>query len=290
MKLLFLLVSLFSLTASAVEWEKYLAYKKQNVSHERHLPYLLSHGYKTKHSVLLIHGTYASPLAFRGMADRFYNAGFNVVAITLPGHWEKNLKSMDTLRGGEWSKEADWGFKIALEMGEKVITSGHSLGGLLSIEQAFKHPDLVAAVVLVSPAVDLQKTVLLAAETGRVLGIPGNVFTFNKPDGIKVPYYGPWAGLLLQKEARRIMVQPLKVPLWVGYTWNDILVNVPTLSRFYAGVPEEKQRYVFRLPTRVDHYNISQSPEDRARYPEFNANPHFHAMMDDAFTFLKSIL
>jgi esterase/lipase len=72
------------------------------------------------------------------MAKSFYERGYNVVTILSPGHWEKDLYRMGKLDSKKWSREADIGWELAKQHGDKVILAGHSLGSLLNLEQSMK--------------------------------------------------------------------------------------------------------------------------------------------------------
>ena len=154
MKTCFLLLCLaLSWNSWALNWESYLNQKRELVSHSDHLPYQLSHGHKTATSVLVIHGAYSSPLHFKAMSQAFFNAGHNVISILLPGHWEKDLRSLDKTSYHQWIAEVDVAYELAKTMGDKVVIAGHSLGGLLAVEQSSKRPEHeLTAIILFSPA------------------------------------------------------------------------------------------------------------------------------------------
>ncbi len=284
-----LLFALAVAHARAGEWETYLEEARARVSHESHLPYRLTHGHKTPRSVLLVHGIYSSPLYFRGMAEAFFRAGHNVVTVLLPGHFEKDWYSMRQVHGSDWSAEVDRGYQLARELGEQVVLAGHSLGGLLSWEQAAKRPaGEVAGLVIISPALKVQDAVLAACRAGRGVGLSGNFFVRARPDGVRVPHFDPVAGPLIQGVADRVLAGPLpRVPLFMAYTWNDNVLDVVALRRHYLRMPGPKQRYVyaFRLGG-VDHGSISQSPQDEATFGN-GRNPDFGRMMQQALDFLE---
>lgn len=288
MKLLLLLI-LLPFTALGTTWEKYFAQKQATVSHQRHLPYRLTHGHKTEKSVLLIHGVYSSPLYFRGMAEAFFNAGYNVVTILLPGHWDKDLHRMKKISNEDWSREADIGYELALELGHKVILSGHSLGGLLSIEQALKRKDSkIHSLVLISPALRIWKPVLASSKIGMALKFDGNAFTFGKPDGIQIPHFEPAAAPLIQTLADRVLTKPLTVPVFMAFTWADHVVNTRFVNKYYKAMPVVKRLKKLKLTKGIFHGDISQSPTDVSAYGA-KPNPEFDLMMDDALNFVETL-
>lgn len=285
-----ILLFLFSFPAFGVTFPEYLAEKKKNISHPRHLPYLLSHGHKTEKSVLLIHGIFSSPLYFKGMANAFFERGYNVVTILLPGHWEKDWYRMGKMDSKEWSREANIGWELAKQHGEKVILAGHSLGSLLNLEQAMKrNPDEIHGMVMFSPAVRLNWPTVFSARAGEHLNISGNDFVFQKPDGIQVPDFNPKAAQLIRETQIRVLTKPIAIPYYMTYTWADPVLDVPGLIGYFNKFPVERKVSYFGAFSGVFHNNISQSPEDFLTHTTKKGNPYFHAVMEDALDFIDSI-
>jgi pimeloyl-ACP methyl ester carboxylesterase len=272
--------------AQAVSWNEYLQSKTEKVIHSRHLPYQLYHGHKTAKSVLLIHGTYSSPLYFKGMAQRFFAAGMNVVTILLPGYNEKDIKAIDKVKIEEWVQEADLGFKLAMDIGDQVLLAGHSLGGLLAIDQALKRDhQLIAGLALFAPAVKVWKAVEVAGKAGAFIGIKGNDFLRHKPDGDEIPYFGPIAAPLVQSLAKKVEFSELKHPVFLAYTSNDLVIDTLVLRKFGKILPHKKV-YHYGFESRINHGDITTAPEDLATYGN-KRNLDFHRMMDFALDFLN---
>jgi pimeloyl-ACP methyl ester carboxylesterase len=286
----FILLLLLSLPAFGMTFPEYLETKKKNVSHQRHLPYLLSHGHKTEKSVLLIHGIFSSPLYFKGMAKAFFERGYNVVTILLPGHWEKDLYRMGKLDSKEWSREADIGWEIAKQHGDKVILAGHSLGSLLNLEQSMKRdPEEIHGMVMLSPAVRLNWPTVISARAGEQFNINGNHFVFQKPDGIQVPDFHPKAALLIRETQIRVLNKPVSIPYYLAYTWADPVLDVPGLIRYFNQYPIYRKISYFGPFSGVFHNNISQSPDDFLTQTTAKGNPHFVRMMNEALDFIDSL-
>lgn len=288
MKALLLFV-LLPLTAFGTTWEEYLDQKKALVSHERHLPFRLTHGHKTHKSVLLIHGIYSSPLYFKGMANAYFKAGYNVVTILLPGHWEKDFHSMNKVKPEDWIEEADLGFKFATELGDQVILSGHSLGGLLALEQSLKRNERdVHSLVLISPALKVWSAVLLACRAGMATNLTGNNFDRSKPDGKNIPVFSPIAGPLIQKLADRVVKRPVTTPTFMAYTWNDNVVDVRYVDKYFKKLNVAKKVKKFTLFSGISHGDISQAPTDFPTHLN-HTNHRFDEMMTGALEFVESL-
>lgn len=276
-----------SLSALAGSWEDYISSKESFVSHPDHLPYRLTHGHKTSKSVLLIHGAYSSPFHFKGMAQAFFKAGYNVVTILLPGHWETDRKSLDHTDHSQWIDETDLGFEMAQELGDKVILAGHSLGGLLALEQAHKRSSQdIAGLVLLSPAVKLWPAIVLASKAGRAMGLSGNNFTRKKPDGRRIPYFSTRVGIEINKLSKHVPWRPLKTPLYLGYTWKDSLVDVPVLAAWFKQHAGPSKARYFAVWSGVNHGTLPTAPSDVATYGNGH-NAALPSMMTEAIDFLK---
>ncbi len=285
----FILLLLLSLPAFGITFPEYLEEKKANISHERHLPYLLYHGHKTEKSVLLIHGIFSSPLYFKGMAKAFFDRGYNVVTIILPGHWEKDWYRMGEMDSREWSQEVAVGWELAKQYGDKIILAGHSLGNLLQLELALKYPEEVHALVMTSPAVALNWPTVLSARAGKKFHITGNHFVFKRPDGFQVPDFNPRAALLIRETQRRVLKGSLTVPYFLAYTWADPVLDVFQLKKYFNQFPVKRKVYSYKITSQVFHNNISQSPEDELTFTTGEGNPYFHSMMDAALAFVESL-
>lgn len=99
-------------------------------------PLLFAHGWCCDH-------TYFEP-QFEHFAGRH-----RVVAVDLRGHGRSDKPRQDYTVPG-FADDLAW---IARELGlARVVLVGHSLGGIAALDAAARHPDVVAAAVLVDPS------------------------------------------------------------------------------------------------------------------------------------------
>lgn len=117
--------------------------------------------------------------------------------------------------------------------------------------------------------------------------LDGNDFTFSKPNGIHVPYFSPVAGPLIQSLSDRVLTRPIQVPVFLSFTWNDNVVDVPFVKKYYDALKVPKKLYAFGLFSGISHGDIAQSPSDFATYNN-QTNPEFDAMMKEALLFIES--
>src|SRR6201995_1153766 len=113
-------------------------------------------------TVLFLHGAGMDHTAWAQHDRWFAHHGYNVLAPDLPGHGRsagKLLPSIDEM--------ADWTAALLDAAGAKSAKLiGHSMGSLIALETAARHPDKVSALVLVgtSAAMAVGPDLLKAAE------------------------------------------------------------------------------------------------------------------------------
>ncbi|MBE8222113.1 MAG: alpha/beta fold hydrolase, partial [Bdellovibrionales bacterium] len=126
---------------------------------------------KTKYSVVLIHGLYLSPKATKEFAELYAKLGFNVINIRLPGHFETPRQKLDSVKWQSWDKKVKQALKLAQNLGEKVIVSGHSSGALLaqkaSLDYAHKVKGAtpIAGLIGYAPTLQIKKKLISGLQT-----------------------------------------------------------------------------------------------------------------------------
>jgi pimeloyl-ACP methyl ester carboxylesterase len=105
-------------------------------------------------SVLFLHGTGQDHSIWVLPSRYFARHGRNVLAVDLPGHGRsggKPLKTVDAM--------ADWAVEVLEAAGvETAAIVGHSLGSLVAIAMAARHPRRVRSIALVGTAVPMPVT------------------------------------------------------------------------------------------------------------------------------------
>jgi carboxylesterase len=101
--------------------------------------------------VLLIHGLCGSPAEMRFVANGLAREGYLVRSAELAGHGgtQEELKASTWQ---DWAKSAEEALEAISKECDKVIVAGLSMGAVLTLFLAAKHPDKVQAVALYSPA------------------------------------------------------------------------------------------------------------------------------------------
>lgn len=125
-------------------------------------------------AVLLCHGFTGSPQSVRPWAEDLAAAGLTVRVPRLPGHgttWQE----MAATTWAQWLAEVGAALAELRATGARVVVGGLSMGGGLALRLAADHPDDVAGLVLVNPAVRLTDPRLRAVPLLRhvVASMPG---------------------------------------------------------------------------------------------------------------------
>ena len=106
--------------------------------------------------VLLSHGFTGSPASMRPWGEFLGERGYGVQVPRLPGH-ATTWRELNTLTWDDWYGEIARVFDLLCLDHDAVVVGGLSMGGALALRVAADHPDRVAGVVLVNPAVATQR-------------------------------------------------------------------------------------------------------------------------------------
>ncbi|MFQ6099977.1 MAG: alpha/beta hydrolase [Anaerolineae bacterium] len=101
--------------------------------------------------VLLIHGFTGSPPEMRLVGDYLHQRGFTVSGLLLPGHGT-TVEDMNRRRWTDWTGHVEQALADLQARCETVFVGGLSMGSVLTLYLAARHPELPGA-VLYSPAV-----------------------------------------------------------------------------------------------------------------------------------------
>ena len=116
---------------------------------------------------LCIHGFTGNPSSMRPVADALAEAGFSIELPRLPGHGT-TVAEMMTTSWADWSGEVEAAYQRLAARCDKVLVTGLSMGGSLSLWLAARHPELVG-VACINPAAMYQPELAELVE-GMVAG------------------------------------------------------------------------------------------------------------------------
>lgn len=136
-------------------YERSLADYEKVVESERRQPVLedcdsalYSHGDTTAKSVVMFHGVTACPKQFAGLAEKFFDAGYNVYVPRAPRHGlvDKNLHG--EVRSKELVDYVNQSITIGDGLGDEVGVVGLSGGGMLATWATEYRPEVSRTLVL----------------------------------------------------------------------------------------------------------------------------------------------
>ena len=121
---------------------------------------------------LLVHGFTGTPYEMRSLGDALAALGLTVVGVRLPGHGALEPDESNDLGGWRAGVEQSLAALRDDLPGKPIVAVGLSMGALLALELAARHPDVVRAVVALSPALSLRRAtrmLLWMAQRSRAL-------------------------------------------------------------------------------------------------------------------------
>lgn len=132
--------------------------------------------------VLLSHGFTGSPASMKGWGEYLARQGYAVSVPRLPGHGT-TWQDMNTTTWADWTGEIERAFEALSNQVDTVFVAGLSMGGGLALRLAADHPDRVAGLVLVNPAVatDRKDVKLLSVLKHVIPSFPGITNDIKKP-------------------------------------------------------------------------------------------------------------
>ncbi len=118
---------------------------------------LYSHGRRSEHALVLLHGFTNCPQQFDELGKRFFDMGWNVLIPRYPrhGYADRLNTSVAELRTEHLVAVASRSVDAAAGLGERVTVAGLSLGGVLSAHLAQTH-DGIELAVLIAPMFGLK--------------------------------------------------------------------------------------------------------------------------------------
>ena len=103
--------------------------------------------------IVLIHGFTATTAEVRLLAQNLYRDNYTISAPLLSGHNTTPL-DLNSVSWRDWVNDAEEGFQKLLPLCSHIFVGGESTGGLLALELASRHPE-VLGVLTYSPALKL---------------------------------------------------------------------------------------------------------------------------------------
>jgi carboxylesterase len=191
--------------------------------------------------VLLSHGFTGSPASMKPWAEYLASHGYAVSLPRLPGHgttWQE----MNKTTWADWYGEVERAFEALANQVDTVVVCGLSMGGALALRVAADHPDRVAGLVLVNPAVrtDRKDVKLLPVLKHIVPAMPGIANDIKKP-GVQEHGYTktPLKAADSMFQAYKVLVSDLgniRCPILLFHSTEDHVVDPSSAKVIQASV------------------------------------------------------
>ncbi len=213
-------------------------------------------------AVLLVHGFTGSPQSVRDWAEHHAAAGLTVRVPRLPGHGT-SWQELNRTRWPDWYACVEREL-LGLAADHTVVVAGLSMGGALALRLAQEHPDRVAGLVLVNPAVLSEDRRLAALPVLRHL-VPsfpaiGNDIRKQGPTEVaydRTPLHAAWSTTRLLDVVRGDLPR-VTAPLLVLHSPQDHVVPPSSTAAVLAGVSSPDVRDVVL----ADSYHVATLDHD----------------------------
>lgn len=236
-------------------------------------------GAGNKPAIIFIHGLAGDSRFFHNQL-RYFGNSYKTIAIDLPGHGRSSYISGQTIEIYNKSIEA----VLKKENIDSYILAGHSMGGVICIENYLRHKDKIKAMILVSTSstIPVSKTL-----------IDSSINDFDKFFNKMLPrIFHKKAGIFIlaaqkniTKEQKKIVTGDLKLCSEINYTDQLSEINIPVLL-----VANKFDRMIPSYMTEDMKWKIRDSKfvvfNDEGHVPFFENSSEFNGEVE---AFIKSI-
>ncbi len=235
-------------------------------------------------AILFIHGLYDSPYTWQALAKHYYQKGYSVAAVLLPGHGT-NPSDLMHVRFVEWFKAVRYAVNILKQDHDEVFLCGFSLGSVLALHQAYQD-SAIKGLILIAPAVKtytyyagpyLRLLRFIQPLWKRALWYrirpQKNLFKYNS--------FAANAGYEVyraMKATRRLIEnKPLKIPVFAIATLDDAVVSTKSAIKYFKKLTHHLNRMLIYTKTPVyeilndDNFIVKSS-----YFPEKNILDYSH--------------
>jgi alpha-beta hydrolase superfamily lysophospholipase len=220
---------------------------------------------RTPLSLVYIHGFSASRKDIAPVIETLAGTlGANAFLTRLAAHGRATSAEFATVTAQDWLNDAREALAVGRRLGDRVILIGISTGALLATMVALEdNSPAIAALVLLSPnfAIRDWPAQFISGPMGRVLArlVIGREYSFH-PDSsghakfwtTHYPSQGIVALMDLLNHARSIHLGPLKMPILVVYTDQDMVVDTDAIRARFDEI-QGPSKLIIDLPEAERH-------------------------------------
>lgn len=131
--------------------------------------------------VLAIHGFTGTPQSMRELGEQYANEGFTVCGPRLKGHGT-HYEEMEMTTYEDWIASVEEGYEWLKARCDKIVVTGLSMGGTLTLYMAEKHPEISAIIPINATInIDQMQQILSLTEPRFINGIGSDI----KAEGVQ---------------------------------------------------------------------------------------------------------
>lgn len=198
-------------------------------------------GYKTRYSLIYLHGFSATRMEVSPVAERVARAiGANLFMTRLAGHGRDGAAMAEPVVG-DWLADFDEAMAIGRILGEQVIVVGTSTGATLAVAGAGRDDAGIAGMVLISPNFRLKASGgwILPLPLSRlvvpmVVGCDRSFVPRSEAHGVGWTASYPSVALVpmarLMRRAKKTAVEGFKFPVLFVYSPDDQVVDTDAIG------------------------------------------------------------
>jgi esterase/lipase len=211
-----------------------------------------------KRAILLIHGLYNSPFSLKDLGHVFYQQGFLVYSILLPGHGTVPGDLLHIQRQS-WQQAVDFAVNALKDSIDELYLCGMSTGGLLCLDYHLRHPHMnIKGIITLAPALKIKN---IAAPFSPLIAKLSPWLEKNKQDN-----YTKYRSFATQpvtevyrlgKVVLKKMQQKkyLDTQLFMAYSRSDQVISAKACEQFFTRYTSTESRCVI-------HHSGTTTPTD----------------------------
>lgn len=254
---------------------------------------------KTRYSVVYLHGFSASPMESHPVHLAFAKKfGMNIYLPLLPGHGRDDRDSFLYLEPNELVAAAKEAIAIGQLIGEDVIVMSTSTGSTLAIYLASGNPEIIDALIMYSPNIELydDKAKLITGPWGKRIVLSAAGKYRERPKSQKQEASQYWT--TTYRNEGLIALQSLIDQTMTGEVFREI--SQPYFIGYYFKNEQEQDKTI-SVKAILDFNEETKTPDDLKKlvaFPEAGehviANPiksnSVGAVMDSTIWFAEQVL
>lgn len=202
---------------------------------------------KPKNGVLLSHGLYDSPFMMHDIGQHFFNKGFLVRGMLLPGHGTQPEDLLNIHRR-DWLNAVHYGIKSTAEEVENLYLVGYSIGAALSILSS-EISDNIRGLILFAPAVQPKHRkahILRLHKLFTWVSQKAKWYVTNRSDNFlryaDHPYHAGHQAILTMQKAKKTITNK---PVMIVASEDDETISAEAILNYFSKLPNSKNRLIY---------------------------------------------